>query len=119
MLADKLRGRGIVLAEPASSTALNELKSLAPGDVFTALYENIYQWFDGFADSDFDEESFVRIWPIRRLVESAHLANGFFPFADFSLDSEIYGLISGQVPTVFRLNAGESASVTIDKVVAA
>lgn len=119
MLADKLRARGIILAQPASGTALSALKSLVPADVFDALYKNIYQWFDGFANDDFDEESFLRIWPIERLVKSRYLSSRFVPFADFSLDGEIYGLATGRVPEILCLHSNKAASIEIDNLVTA
>lgn len=109
----KLKERGIDVSEPASNADLLELKTLTSPEVFDALYCSIYRWFDGFANDDFDQESFLRLWPIERVLASDKLCNGFVPFLDFSLDSEIYGLVDGHVPNIFAFHSKTTVSVDL------
>jgi hypothetical protein len=109
-----LRDRGVQLASPASSQDLLELRACVSSEAFELLCQSIYRSFDGFENDDFDDLSFLRIWPIRRIVGSKFLSGKFVPFLDFSLDSEIYGLIEGCGPLIFSTRGELKRCITVE-----
>lgn len=112
-----LQARGIKVAPPASNSQLLKLKEVINLELFDTLYKYVYQWFDGFDDGDFDSASFLRIWPIERIISSRQLSRHFAPFLDFSLDSEIYGLLPGQAPKIYSYHTMRPASVDINDLI--
>jgi hypothetical protein len=77
------------------------------------LYGSIYQRFDGFLDDDFDSASFLRIWNVEKVVMSPLLDEGFVPFADFSLHSEVYGLRPRSASTIFCYYSRRSVALAV------
>ncbi len=114
---DRLRARGINVADPASEAQLSKLKAVVSNDVFDALYDNIYRWFDGFSNDDFDEGSFLRVWSIERVITSNILTSEFVLFIDFSLHSAVYGMITGRSTRILSYESMRPSSIKIDQLV--
>lgn len=117
MEIDRLRARGVNVAKPATEHQMNRLRAAVSGDIFATLWENIYRNFNGFEDSDFDEATLLRIWPIEKIVTSSLLDKNLVPFMDFSLDSDIYVVISGRIPHIFSYESKKISAVDIDELV--
>lgn len=112
----RLKERGIALSPPASSEKISALKSHCDARVFDKLYDSIYRWFDGFLDDDFDEASFLRIWSIDRVIKTEKVSN-IYPFMDFSLDSDIYGLSNIHGSKIIRCHSMAETSVNVDDLI--
>lgn len=106
--------RGTKVSPQASPRDVSILQETCSREVFKALYGNIYKHFDGFSETDFDENSFLRVWTIQEIVSSPYTTKDFTPFMDFSLNSEIYGMMEGLDGKVVSKFANKTTSVTID-----
>lgn len=119
MELERLRARGVNVAKPATEHQMNKLRAAVSADIFATLWENIYRKFNGFDDGDFDEATFLRIWPIEKILTSNLLNKNVVPFMDFSLNSDIYVAISGRVPHIFSYESKNMSSIKIDELIRA
>ena len=49
--------------------------------------------FDGFADDDFDADSFVSVWSVEKALSDDWTKRPRLAFADWSLNAMIFGLV--------------------------
>ncbi|WP_342249653.1 hypothetical protein [Sphingomonas sp. OTU376] len=86
-----LHNRGTRLNPGASNDDISSLK-LRAKTVIDERIVNYYRSFNGFKE-DFDNDSFISLWPIEGIIsEKPLLVEGklLLPFADFSFSSDVY-----------------------------
>ena len=96
-----LEEQDVRLRPPATSGALDELRSAFPGAVHPDVI-SLYEAFDGCDNYDFEVDSFFTIWPIARGLEYVreHHLRQDFPFADvdWSADVALCSLFHPEAP---------------------
>lgn len=102
LIRDTLRERDVALNQPITVDALDRLTRWAGGsphpDVITLLRE-----FDGFANGDFEEASFVSVWSVDTAIADDWTKRPMLAFSDLSLNAIIFGfdpLVGGPVVSI-------------------
>jgi hypothetical protein len=90
LIRKALHERGVTLNPPATVDALNRLSRWAGAEPHADVIA-LLQEFDGFADYDFDEASFVSVWPIDKAIADDWTKRPMLAFSDWSLNAIIFG----------------------------
>jgi hypothetical protein len=89
-LRQRLESRGVRINPPATEQDISKLEQLVGGRL-TSPMRSAFLAFNGFADMDFDQKTFISIWPIERILEGADTGSlPSIPFADAGLEAEIF-----------------------------
>jgi hypothetical protein len=89
-LRRRLESRGVRINPPATERDIARLERLVGGRL-TSPIRSAFLAFDGFADMDFDQKTFISIWPVDRILENADSGSlPTIPFADAGLEAEIF-----------------------------
>jgi len=89
-LLEDLFSRGAKLGSPARAETIDEFQ-VALGYPIDHYIKSVFTAFDGFMDDDFDERSFVSVWPIAKII--SNLDRNRLPlvcFADGSLSAVVF-----------------------------
>lgn len=90
-IRDALLERGVALNPPVTADALDRLTRWA-GDAPHQDVVELLREFDGFSHGDFEEASFVSIWPVDKAIGHDCTKRPTLAFSDWSLNSIIFGI---------------------------
>ncbi|WP_423606930.1 hypothetical protein [Sphingomonas sp. MS122] len=80
----------MALNPPITIDALDRLTRWA-GDALNADVVALLREFDGFSDGDFEEQSFVSVWPVDKAIRDDWTKHPTLAFSDWSLNAILFG----------------------------
>ena len=101
-----LLSRGVSLNPPASPDTLDKLVRWSGNPLHADLLAVLNE-FDGFANHDFDADSFVHVRPISAALSDEWTEHPTLAFADWSLNAFVFGVDPSTGAAVLSIENGQ------------